>query len=122
VGPVGLVSAVIAGGTVQATATNVFAASDVYTNAAALPARWRSNASWMANGAVVNSERQLPVGTNVQQSLVDSSTTPPKLLDWPIHENSNMDGVLNAAAADYVLLSGDFKQYVITIGCRPASN
>jgi hypothetical protein len=33
-----------------------------------------------------------------------------------------MDGVLNAAAADYVLLSGDFKQYVITIGCRPASN
>lgn len=32
---------------------------------------------------------------------------------WPVYENSNMDGTLNGAAADYVLISGDFQQYVI---------
>jgi predicted phage gp36 major capsid-like protein len=32
---------------------------------------------------------------------------------WDVYENSNIDGTLNATAADYVLLSGDFQQYVI---------
>jgi predicted phage gp36 major capsid-like protein len=32
---------------------------------------------------------------------------------WGVVENSAMDGALNASAPDYVLLSGDFRQYAI---------
>src|SRR5215207_10487274 len=32
---------------------------------------------------------------------------------WPVYENSNMDGTLTGAAADYLVLSGDFQQFAI---------
>jgi predicted phage gp36 major capsid-like protein len=34
-------------------------------------------------------------------------------LGWNVIENSGMDGTLSAAAADYLVLSGDFNQYAI---------
>lgn len=112
-GPVGLVSAVIAGGTVTATGTNVLAAADVYNAQASLPARWRSNARFMAHAAVINGYRQLPKAANIQESLVDDSGDVPRMVGVPVYENSNMDGTLTATAADYALLIGDFGQYVI---------
>jgi HK97 family phage major capsid protein len=114
-GPIGLISAIVAAGgaSVIATGTNVLAAADVYANASALPARWRQNASFMAHAAIINGYRQLPKATNIQESLVDDSGERPRMVGVPVYENSNMDGALTGAAADYVLISGDFQQYVI---------
>jgi HK97 family phage major capsid protein len=114
-GPVGLVSAIVAAGgaSVIATGTNALAAADVYNAQATLPARYRANASWMAHASTINGYRQLPKATNIQESLVDDSGDRPRMVGVPLYENSNMDGVLNAAAADYALLIGDFKQYAI---------
>jgi HK97 family phage major capsid protein len=114
-GPVGLVSALIAAGgsSVFATTTNVFAAADLYTANAQLPVRWRPNASWMAHSATINAYRQLPKATNIQESVIDDTPTSPRVLGRPLYENSNMDGALNAAAADYTVVFGDFSQYVI---------
>lgn len=114
-GPVGLVSAIVAAGgaSVIATGTNALAAADVYNANATLPARWRQGAYWMAHASILNGYRQLPKATNIQQSLVDDDGVLPKMLNRTVWENSNMDGVLNATAADYALLFGDFQQYVV---------
>ena len=45
--------------------------------------------------------------------MIDDSGKLPKALGWDVYENSNMDGTLTGAAADYLVLSGDFKQFAI---------
>jgi HK97 family phage major capsid protein len=114
-GPVGVVSAIIAagGGSVIATGDNALDAADLYTAQSALPARWRNNPKWMMNLSILNGYRPLAKSAGIQESIVDDSGERPRILGWPVYENSNMDGTLNAAAADYVVLAGDFQQYVI---------
>ena len=112
--PKGIITAVSAvGGSVIATGTNVLAQADLYTHQAALPARWRPRARWMMNLSIINGYRQLPQATGLNYSIVNDDGERPKALSWEIRENSNMDGTLSAAAADYTVLSGDFNQYAI---------
>ena len=114
-GPAGIITALVAagGGTIIATGTNVLAQGDLYANQAALPARWRPNAKWMMNLSILNGYRQLPQATGLNYSIVDDSGPLPRALGWPIYENSSMDGTLTGAAADYLVLSGDFQQFAI---------
>ena len=114
-GPTGIISSLVTAGgsTVIATGTNVLAQGDLYANQAALPPRWRPNASWMMNLSVLNGYRQLPQATGLNYSVIDDSGKLPKALGWDVYENSNMDGTLTGAAADYLVLSGDFKQFAI---------
>jgi HK97 family phage major capsid protein len=102
------------GGTIVATGTNVLAQADLYANQAALPPRWRANAKWMMNLSILNGFRQLPQTTGLNYSVISDATTPPTALGWPVYENSSMDGTLTGAAADYLVLSGDFSQYIVT--------
>lgn len=113
--PTGLITALVAAGgaTIIATGTNVLATADLYNNQAALPPRWRPNARWMMNLSILNGYRQLPQATGLNYSIVNDTGPVPSALGWSIHENSNMDGTLTAAAADYLVLSGDFAQFVI---------
>lgn len=112
--PKGIITALVAAGgsTVIATASNVLATADLYNNQAALPARWRSNAAFMMNLSIMNGYRQLPQATGLNYSIINDDATP-KALGWPVYENSNMDGALTGAAADYAVLSGDFNQFAI---------
>ena len=113
--PNGIITALVAagGGTIIATGTNVLAQGDLYANQAALPPRWRANARWMMNLSILNGYRQLPQATGLNYSIVNDTGPTPKALGWEIRENSNMDGTLTGAAADYLVLSGDFRQYAI---------
>ncbi len=114
-GPAGIITALVAAGgsTVIATGTNVLAQGDLFANQAALPARWRANAKWMMNLSILNGYRQLPQATGLNYSIIDDTRTPPTALGWPIYENSSMDSTLTGAAADYLVLSGDFTQFAI---------
>jgi HK97 family phage major capsid protein len=114
-GPTGIISSLVASGgsTVIATGTNVLAQGDLYANQAALPARWRGNAAWMMNLSILNGYRQLPQATGLNYSVIDDSGPVPKALGWPVYENSSMDGTLTGSAADYLVLSGDFRQFAI---------
>jgi HK97 family phage major capsid protein len=114
-GPTGIITALVAAGgsTVIATGTNVLAQGDLYANQAALPARWRGNAKWMMNLSILNGYRQLPQATGLNYSVVNDNGERPVILGWPVYENSNMDGTLTGAAADYLVLSGDFQQFAI---------
>jgi HK97 family phage major capsid protein len=113
--PWGVVQRIVAShaGSIIATGTNALAAADVFTNQNSLPARWRPRARFMANLSIINGYRVLPKGAGLADSLVDDSGPRPRMAGWEVVENSNMDGALNASAADYVLLSGDFRQYAI---------
>lgn len=114
--PKGIITALVAAGgsTVIATGTNVLAQADLYANQAALPPRWRPNAHWMMNLSIINGFRQLPQATGLNYSIVnDTHPDGPYALGWWILENSNMDGTLTGAAADYAVLSGDYNQYAI---------
>jgi HK97 family phage major capsid protein len=113
--PKGLITALVAAGgsTVIATGTNVLAQGDLYANQAALPARWRQNAKWMMNLTILNGYRQLPQATGLNFSVVNDDGALPTALGWPIYENSAMDPTLSGAAADYLVLSGDFQQFAI---------
>ncbi len=60
-----------------------------------------------------NGFRQLPQATGLNYSIINDNTDPSQALGWDVYENSNMDGTLTGAAADYAVLSGDFRQYAI---------
>jgi HK97 family phage major capsid protein len=114
--PKGIITALVAAGgaTVIATGTNVLAQADLYANQAALPPRWRPNAKWMMNLSIINGFRQLPQAAGLNYSIInDNVVALPHALGWPLYENSNMDGTLTGAAADYSVLSGDFNQFAI---------
>jgi len=112
--PKGIITTIAAvGGSVVTSAGSVLAVADATANQNALPPRWRPNAKWMANLSIINQGRTTPLYTN-GPAMVSDATDPPKMLGWPVIENSSMDGTIAAGTTnDYVLLSGDFKQYCI---------
>jgi HK97 family phage major capsid protein len=71
--PKGIITSLVASGgsTVIATASNVLAQGDLYTNQAALPPRWRPNAKWMMNLSIINGYRQLPQATGLNYSVIN---------------------------------------------------
>jgi HK97 family phage major capsid protein len=113
--PKGVITAVSAvGGSVVGDTGTAFATAQPYAVQNALPARWRPRARFMANLSVINAYRQLPIGTGLQTSLVDDSSTPPRMAGWELWENSTMDGTITTTANDFLLLAGDFSQYIVT--------
>jgi HK97 family phage major capsid protein len=116
--PKGVITAVSAvGGSVVATTTaDTYALADVYKTQNALPPRWRPGARWMAALEVINMTRRFAEGsTNAQTALVQDmgEGVPQRMLGWPLHENSQMDGTVDASQNNYLLLAGDFRQFCI---------
>lgn len=115
--PTGIVTA-LAGTSaeVNAAADDTFAIGDVYTIQGALPARYRGNASWLANNLIYNKIRQFDVygGGGFWANLNDGR--PPQLLGRSAIEAEAMDGVIttSGAVSNFVLIFGDFSNYVIT--------
>lgn len=106
----------INGGTAEA-----LGAADTYTLQNALPPRFQPRAQWMANLSILNTLRQFET-SNGALKFPGLQNNPPSLLGRTVHENSNMDGAINAAATanNYVLVYGDFQQFLIVdrIGTR----
>jgi predicted phage gp36 major capsid-like protein len=97
------------GSVVTEAAGAALTAASVFNNQAALPPRYRANARWMANLTILNQARALPIGAGLNTALYDGGT----MLGWSVHENSAMDATFGAGN-DYVLLSRDFRNYIIT--------
>ncbi|MGW6120212.1 phage major capsid protein [Nocardia sp. NPDC055165] len=116
--PKGIITSLVASAgsvpLISPTTAETFAAADIYKVQNALPARFSANAKWNAHLATLNSARQFET-INGSIKFPELTQNPPMLLGRPVFENSNMDGVLNAAATEsnYNLLYGDFSQFVI---------
>jgi HK97 family phage major capsid protein len=115
--PKGVITAVsaVSGSVVNSATTDTYAVADVYAVEQALPPRYRltGSPSWMANKAIINKTRQFDTagGSSFWANL--GMGQPEQLLGAPIYEASAMDGVINAAAENYSLLLGDFRNYYI---------
>ncbi|NYV72981.1 phage major capsid protein [Streptomyces sp. UH6] len=114
--PTGIVTALAGTGSVIPPKTaETFAAADVYALDGALPARYRGNASWLANRAIYNSIRQFDSsgGANMWERI--GADVPPQLLGRPALESEDMDAAYNPAVteANNLMVYGDFSNYVI---------
>jgi HK97 family phage major capsid protein len=115
--PTGIVTALAGTASeINAATDDVFALADVYTVQGALPARYRANASWLANNLIYNKIRQFDTsgGGGFWTNL--NADRPPQLFGRSALEAEAMDGTITVAGAvsNYVLIFGDFSNYVIT--------
>lgn len=114
--PKGVVTALaaVSGSKVASATTDTFAVGDLYAIEESLPAKWRARAQWAANKTIYNDVRQF--GTSDSHALWEriGAGQPPKLLGYNAHEASAMDGVINASADNYVMVFGDWSNFVIT--------
>lgn len=112
--PTGIVTALTGGSSVVASATtDTFAIADVYSVHGNLPAKYRRRAAWLAEINTINSIRQFDTagGAGLLAQLGDP--TPEALLGSPLFEASEMDGTINATQDNYILVYGDWSNYVI---------
>lgn len=116
--PTGIVTALAASSpsvVVNAATDDTFALADVYSLQGSLPARWRRNASWLANNLVYSRIRQFDTsgGGGFWANLNDGR--PPQLLGRSAIEAEAMDGTITTSGANnnYVLIFGDFRNYVV---------
>ncbi|MGN9802057.1 phage major capsid protein [Micromonospora sp. L32] len=112
--PTGIVTALTGTGSVVASAgADTLAVGDLYNVQGSLPARYRARASWLATNAFYNRARQFDTagGSSLWAQLGDDR--PANLLGKPIYEAEDMDGVITAAADNYMAVFGDFSNYVI---------
>lgn len=114
--PFGIVTALglttasrVAGSSGAAGAADLVAA-DVYAVAAALPPRYRPNASWVAEYGTQLDIRQLGTSNQYHAFWADLGVdNPPQLLGKPIYESSAMDTTIVSGSNDDVLILGDFR-------------
>jgi HK97 family phage major capsid protein len=114
--PQGFITGKVAAGSLVASATtDTFAVADVYSTQIGLAPSFRNQRSaWMANGSIINRIRQFDTGGGSSLWAQLAAAAPGQLLGQPIYETSDMDGVINALADNYVLAYGDWQSaYVI---------
>ncbi|WP_228920454.1 phage major capsid protein [Streptomyces sp. DH20] len=114
--PTGIVTA-LAGtaSVVTPTTAETFAAADIYKLDGALPARYRTGASWLANRSIYNLIRQFDTNGGAQMWERIGADVPPQLLGRPALEAEDMDASFDPAAAgdNHLVVYGDFSNYVI---------
>jgi HK97 family phage major capsid protein len=112
--PTGIVTALTGTASeINAATDGTFALADVYTLDESLPARYRANAAWLANRAIYNDIRQFDTsgGAGLWERL--GADVPSQLLGRPALESEDMDSSPGTAGSNYVLIVGDFENYVI---------
>jgi HK97 family phage major capsid protein len=115
--PTGLITALVASNPtviVNSATADTFALADVYALQGALPARHRSNASWLANNLIYNKIRQFDTAGGAGLWAHLGEGRPRALLERDVLEAEAMDGVINATQENYSLVFGDFENFVIT--------
>lgn len=112
--PNGIVHALTGTGAVTNSATtDTYAAADIYKVFGTLPTRWRRNSSWMGNILTYNLSRQFDTAGGAQLWAQLGDGTPANLLGRPVGIADDMDGVVTGSAENYMLILGDWSQYII---------
>jgi HK97 family phage major capsid protein len=112
--PTGIVTALTGTASEVAAATaDTFGVADVYALDNSLPDRYAGNASWLAHRAVYNLVRRFDTsgGASLWETL--GNGLPAQLLGRPAYTAESMDSTVTATAANYLMVFGDFTNYVI---------
>jgi HK97 family phage major capsid protein len=105
-------AATVDGNTGLLTVANAVAQFSLLAN---LPVRFRTGdarPAWVANILVINAMRALTAFTAATESIVDDSTSPPKMFGYPLYESTTMDGVLTTGGHKGLLFM-DGNSYLI---------
>jgi len=99
---------------VASTTANAFAVDDLYALDSALPERFRSQSSWMANRAFYNLTRRLDTNGGAALWTQLQFGLPPELLGYRIVEAEAMDSTpTSSSATNLAAILGDFQYYYI---------
>lgn len=107
--PFGIVTALTGTGSVQASGTTdvLTIPEDLSATVENLRPKSRGRAVWIANLATYNTIREDTAATDAFWTST-AAGIPPTLYGRPAYEASDIDGVINAAADNYVAVFGDF--------------
>lgn len=94
---------------------NTLALTDLYDVKGDLPARWRSNASWLANDSVYDEIRGFGDESNNTFWVDLSGDTPPRLLGKPTYEASEMGNDPAYQTDARILVYGDFRRGFVIV-------
>ncbi len=112
--PTGIITALTGTASVYPAATNdTFALKDVYGLQGALPARYRANASWLANNLWYNLLRQFDTAGGAGMWAQVGQDRPLQLLARDVYEAEAMDGTIDTGQHNYMAIFADFDNYVI---------
>lgn len=109
--PNGVVAKLGAGSQVQTAGVTTFAVGDLYKVKGALPARFRGNASWMAEDTIYSLTRQFDTSGGASLWAQLGEDRPEKLIGKPAYENTAMDSAITANKL--IAMYGDFKEFLI---------
>lgn len=109
--PVGLVGSA---SEIETATAATFALGDLYALKAALPARWRARAAWLANDGIFGEVRQFGDDSNNTFWTDLSGDTPALLLGKPVYEASEMSADLTIADNPLVVY-GDFSRGFVIV-------
>lgn len=88
--------------------------ADIYALDNDLGARYRNNASFVANKAIWNRVRRLGTANNYQAFWTDfGGGLPSNLIGYPVYESSEMDSTIVSGSSDDIIVLGDFQNYLI---------
>jgi HK97 family phage major capsid protein len=114
--PFGIVTALAGTASeINANTDDVFARADVDKIQGFLPARFRANASWLANNSIYNLIRAFDTSGGSAFWANYGMDRPSELLGRPIYESEAMDSTVTVtgAVSNFILIFGDFSNYVI---------
>jgi HK97 family phage major capsid protein len=112
--PIGIVTALTGtSSVVTSTTTDTNALADIHKVYNALPARYRSRASWLANNLWYSLARGFDTGGGAGLWAQLGDDRPDRLVGKPVYEAEAMDGVVTALADNLMAIFGDFSNYVI---------
>jgi HK97 family phage major capsid protein len=111
--PKGIVTAATTVYTCADITNHTIAIADVYGIQAALPARFRRNASWVAAISAINRFRQLDTAGGSSYWTNLGQGQPERLLGGGIFESTTIQAYTGAAAGQLPAVYGDFSQYAI---------
>jgi HK97 family phage major capsid protein len=113
--PTGIVTALTGtSSVVTSTTTDTFAAADVYKVEGELPERHQDGSSWLAHRKIYNLVRQFDTQGGAQLWERIGNGLPPELMGQGAYRNEAMDSAINAGAENYLMVYGDFSNFVIT--------
>jgi HK97 family phage major capsid protein len=112
--PTGIITALTGGSSVVPSAgSDTFAVGDVYALDGALPQRFARNASWLAHRKIYNKMRQFDTAGGAALWGYLDQERKRELLGRPDYISEAMDSAVDAGQENYVLLFGDFQNYVV---------
>jgi HK97 family phage major capsid protein len=114
--PTGIVTALTGGAQeISSASTDAYAIADVYAVYDNQSARYRDGSTWAMNALTMTLTRQFGTADGHSFLAHPDASNRLNLLGQPVVFNSSMDGTVTAPAENYLIVFGDFANFVVAV-------